>query len=625
MKQIALDFETFYDSKAGYSLRKMTPVEYILDPRFEVIGCTVKEDGGPTRWLEPGEIPGYLAKLPEKVLIASHNALFDMCILAWYYGYIPYLMADTLGMARAWLAAYLKSLSLASVARFLGLPAKGDTIMKVDGMRRDAIISAGLYEEYKAYCTGDTDLCWAVYRHIISDGFPASELVVMDTVLRACLTPKFVLDPYALAEHLAKVKADKQSLLERTGLTSRDDLMSNDKFAAALQSLGVDPPRKVSIKTGKETWAFAKTDPEFLALDEHPNPMVQALVAARLGIKSTIEETRTERFMKIAALTWPSNPVTNALPARQALLPMPLKFSGAHTHRLGGDWKLNVQNLPTRKDNTLRTTIKAPPGYKVVVVDASQIEARGVSSFCGCELMRMGFEQKKDIYSEFATSVFGRLVTKADKAERFVGKQAILGLGYSLGWIKFQYKVALDSLAQTGTEIKMDDAEAQRVVNLYRTTYREVPAMWKVLDNLIQQMTYKDCQVQLGPLTFLYQKIRLPNGLYLYYHNLRYEGDGWRFDYNGETKYIYGGKLLENIIQALSRIIIMDAAVRMRKKFNLFFNLQVHDELDYVVPEAIAEEVKNCLIEEMRVRPAWDPNWPLDAEGDIAESYGDAK
>lgn len=622
MKKVVIDYESFYSQ--DYSLSKMTPVEYILDPRFEVIGCSVKEDGGTSRWLEPDQIPGYLASLPPKVMMISHNSLFDAAILAWRYGYLPYLIVDTLGMARAWLARYLRRLSLSSVAQFLGLGVKGNTVMKVIGMTRADIIRNGLYEDYKAYCITDSDLCWGIYEHIIRDGFPASELVVMDTVLRACLEPMFVLNRTKLAEHLHSVQTGKAALLARTGMTDRDALMSNDKFAAALESLGVDAPRKISLTTGKETWAFAKTDQEFLDLEEHENPLVQTLVSARLGIKSTIEETRTERLIRVANLTWPGNSVPENIRALSPL-PMPLKYSGAHTHRLGGDWKLNMQNLPARKGNAIRMAIEAPPGHKVVVVDSSQVEARGVSSFCLSIPMRDAFARGEDIYSIFASQVFGRTITKADKPARFTGKQAILGLGYSLGWLKFQYKLALDSAAQTGTAIKLDDMEAQRVVNLYRTGYPEVPKMWRFLDGMLSQMTSKTCNVELGPIVFMHEKIRLPNGLYLYFHNLRYENGGWRFEYNGDTKYIYGGKLLENIIQALARVIIMDCALRVRRRTKLGFKLQVHDELVYVVPEDAAEDLLAVLMEEMRVRPWWDPEWPLDAEGGISNSYGDAK
>jgi DNA polymerase len=533
-------------------------------------------------------------------------------------------MIDTLGMARAWLAAYLRRLSLAAVSSHYGIGVKGDTVYKVMGMSRAQIKAAGLFEAYKAYCLTDSDLCWGIYRKMIDEGFPASEIAVMDTVLRACVKPAFVPNKLLLAEHLFATLQEKENMLQRAGLTSRDDLMSNDKFAAALERFGVTPPRKISPVTGKETWAFAKTDPEFLDLEEHEDPRVQIMVAARLGVKSTIEETRTQRLINVANLTWPSNSVPSHLQGL-SLLPMPLKYSGAHTHRLGGEWKLNMQNLPTRGNNKIRMALEAPPRHKVVAVDSSQVEARGVSSFCKCESMRAAFDRGEDIYSLFASDIFGRTITKANKPQRFVGKQAILGLGYGLGWLTFQKRVAMDSLAQTGEEIILDDVEAGKVVTTYRTKYQEVPAVWRVLEGFIAQMTNKDCRVEYGPVVFLHEKIRLPNGLYLYYHKLRFEGGSWKFEYNGKTKYIYGGKLLENIIQALARIIIMDCAVRVRKSLGISFNLQVHDELVYIVHEDVADQVMGALIEEMRVRPSWDPLWPLDAEGDVAPSYGAAK
>lgn len=621
MKQIVFDYESLYSK--DYTLKQMTPVEYVLDPRFECIGCSVKIDGGEAFFLEELELFDFLSDLgDEKIVAISHNALFDMAIMAWRFGYVPHLMVDTLGMARAWLAPYLRSLSLKNVALYLGIGAKGDTVMKVIGMSKAAIKAAGLWDEYVDYCKTDSDLCWGIYRYLVDEGFPVSELAVMDNVLRACIEPGFSLDRQKLIEHLNDVVTSKAILLQKSNLASRDDLMSNDKFAAALERLGVDVPMKTSVTTGKQIYAFAKTDPDFLDLEEHEDPAVQALVAARLGVKSTIEETRTQRLINISNLTWPKYLDVDP---RYPPLPMPLKYSGAHTHRLGGDWKLNMQNLPVRNNNKIRKAIVVPPGKRVVVVDASQIEARGVSTFCGAENMRIAFAEGRDLYSEFASTIFGWTVTRANPPQRFVGKTAILGLGYGLGWLKFQLRILIDSLAQTGEQIVLDDAESQRVVYAYRTKYDPVPRMWKRLENIITQMTFKDCHIELGPVTVKFEEILLPNGLSLYFHNLRYEDNGWRFDYNGRIKYIYGGKLLENIIQALARIIIMDAGVRIRRRLGFHFHLQVHDELAFVVASELADELLQCALEELRVPPHWDPRWPLDAEGSVADTYGDAK
>ena len=621
MKTITLDFETYYDNE--FSLRKMTPVEYILDPRFEIIGCAVK-DSGPARWMEPDELREYLAELPERVTVVSHNALFDMCILAWRLNYVPTIMADTLGMARAWLGHKLKSLSLANVALHYGIGAKGDTVHKVVGMSAAAIKASGLYEEYTQYACNDADLCYTIYRSMIGQGFPVRELLVQDTVLRCAVQPRFVLDETLLAEHLHATLASKQDLLARCGMNSRDDLMSNEKFAAALTALGVDPPTKISLTTGKETYAFAKTDPAFIELEEHDNPEVQALVSARLGVKSTIEETRTQRLINIARLEWPDG--------RRGVLPMALRYSGAHTHRLSGDWKLNMQNLPSRGNNKIRSAIKAPPDHKVIAPDASQIEARLAAWFCGAQSMVTAFANGEDIYSSFASEVFGYEVKKeTHKVERFIGKTAVLGLQYGLGWEKFQKTVALQSKAQVGKEVKLSDEEAAKVVKVYRTKYAEIPQMWNRLNNLIPRMTGRDFSELVHPVQFMHEKVQLPSGLYLHYHDLQNKNGQWWFTYGGKPKYLYGGKLLENIVQALARICVMDTAVSVRKMLaeveysNAWLNLQVHDELVYIVRDRDAAKLLEIVIDELGKPPKWGPDIPLKAEGDMGDSYGDCK
>ena len=135
---------------------------------------------------------------------------------------------------------------------------------------------------------------------------------------------------------------------------------SNPKFAELLIEQGVTPPTKISATTGKETYAFAKTDEGFKELLEHDNPYVQALASARIGNKSTIEETRTENFIQIA---------------NRGKLPVPLKYAGAVvSHRWSGVDGINLQNLP--RTSELRRAICAPVGYKLVASDLSNIELR---------------------------------------------------------------------------------------------------------------------------------------------------------------------------------------------------------------------------------------------------------
>lgn len=617
METFYVDVETYYSQE--YSLRKMTTVEYILDAQFECIGWAVAKLDGTKCWMSPAQFAHFLKRLPMEVTFVSHNALFDMGVCSWRFGYTPTIMVDTLGMARAMLSHKLKRLSLESVANYLGLGAKGKTVLKVIGMNRKAILDAGLMPEYGAYSIQDAVLCGGIMMELFKRGFPLSEIMVMDMVIRACVEPKFQLDQPILYQHLQDTQTEKATLLASTGLVDNKALMSNDQFAALLQSYGVDPPRKRSLTTGKETWAFAKTDAEFNELEEHPDPMVQALVTARLGIKSTIEESRTKRFIAISQLSWPITQLGN--------MPMPLRYSGAHTHRLSGEWALNVQNLSVRKGGAkLRHSLKAPKRYKVVVADASQIEARLTCTFCEQQDMMDGFARNLDLYAEFASEFFGFTVNKKTHPnERFVGKQCILGLGFGMGWAKFVLRIPIESRNQLGVVMVISDEDGQKVVNMYRRKYSRIAAMWDRLNNIIPMMCDKNCNIKVGPVTFKYQHVVLPNGMCLFYENLRHDGQNWIFEYGKFIKRLYGGKLLENIIQALDRVQVMEAAVRVFARTSFRMALQVHDELVYVVPEEKAAWLLQICKEELARRPWWMPALPLDADGNTGASYGECK
>jgi len=629
MKTLILDYETYYDDE--YSLRKMTPVEYILDPRFEVTGCAFKEGvTGEPYWVDGPDLPAFFREQdPDVTLAVSHNALFDACISAWRYGFVPRLTTCTLSVSRAVLGHKLKALSLNSVAMHLGLGAKTDALIKAKGMRLADIKASGLYDRYVEYAKIDADLCAGIFDRLVKQGgFPVSELVIMNSVIRCATKPRFLLDSNVLAQHAFRVAQEKEQLLARIGVDKKD-LMSNDKFAGLLRAMGVEPPMKTSPVTGKQSYAFAKTDTAFLDLQEHPNPQVQALVAARFGHKSTLEETRTARLINIANLQWPAEaPLPTEV--RQGWMPIPLKYSGAHTHRLSGDWDLNAQNWP--RGGELRRALIAPPGYKVVSGDKSQVEARLVAVQANEEQLVRQFADGEDVYSSFATTVFGYPVNKSLTKERFVGKQAILGLGYGLGWMKFMDRLATDSENQLGFRISLEPSESQRIVNTYRNRYTMIPRTWRMLNDMGIPALASGADFTFGACRFELEAIVLPNGMRLFYHELRQQpgdkGLEWVFTYGGKLKRLYGGKLLENITQAIARIDTMEAAMRIEKRLDragIELAHQVHDELIFVVPDRFAEVVQGIVLEEMRKAPAWLPQAPLAAEVGMGLSYGEAK
>jgi DNA polymerase I-like protein with 3'-5' exonuclease and polymerase domains len=416
---ITVDFETYYDRE--FSLSKMTTEEYIRSDGFEVIGVGVKVDEGETAWFSgtKAETQEFLNQYDwGNSLVLAHNTAFDGAILSWHFGVSPKAWLDTLCMARALHGVDVGG-SLKALAERYNLGEKGTEVLNALGKRRKDFCPEDL-AKYGEYCKNDVELTYNLFHTLMfpvknlgGGAFPKSELKVIDCTLRMFTHPELRLDLPLLEQHLHDVKVKKEKLLEAAA-ANRDDLMSNDKFADLLKQLGVEPPTKISPKTNKEAWAFAKTDEAFKELASHPDPRVQTLVAARLGNKTTLEETRTQRFIDIA---------------KRGRMPVPLKYYAAHTGRWGGDDKVNLQNLPSRGQNAgkLKSAIRPPAGYVLIDADSSQIEARTVAWLSGQTDLVDAFEKGEDVYKIMASKIYRKSVEEISKDERFVGKTTILG------------------------------------------------------------------------------------------------------------------------------------------------------------------------------------------------------
>ena len=600
---ITVDFETYYSRE--YSLSKMTTEEYIRGDEFEVIGVGVKVDEDETTWFSgtKGETQEFLNQYDwANALVLAHNTAFDGAILSWYFGIKPKGWLDTLCMARA-VNGVDTSAALANLAKYYKLGEKGTEVINALGKRRSDFNREEM-DSYGAYCRNDVDLTYSLFQ-ILSNGFPTRELKVIDCTLRMFTHPALTLDLPLLEQHLHDVKAKKERLLEAAA-ANKDDLMSNDKFAELLKQLGVDPPRKTSTTTGREAWAFAKTDEGFKELASHPDPRVQTLVAARLGNKTTLEETRTQRFIDIA---------------KRGRMPVPLKYYAAHTGRWGGDDKVNLQNLPTRGNNAgkLKSAIRAPKGYILIDADSSQIEARTVAWLAGQTDLVDAFEKGEDVYKIMASAIYAKEVDEITKDERFVGKTTILGAGYGMGANKFSAQ-----LKTFGVDV--DETEAKRIIDVYRQTYSEIPSLWKQAQSALDAIL-TDRTAKLGEYPEVLSVegsvgIRLPSGLFLRYPELTKDSDG-QYAYKtraGFTK-IYGGKVIENVCQAVARCIIAEQMLKIGKKYQVV--LTVHDAVACLAPAEERGEAVKYVEECMRWRPEWCKDLPLNCEVGYGESYGE--
>ena len=625
---LVLDFETFYSTT--YSLTRMSPAEYILDPQFEAICLGVANLTDMPALVDGPEIPYFIKQLRstgKRIAMISHNAQFDMAILQWRYDYSPDLIIDTIALSRTVLGPTVSSHSLDNLAKFYDLPSKGSMVKDVKGMTRADIKASGLWKREVEYCLHDTWLCRELYRRLLHR-VNADELLLHDMLTRCCTQPLLKLDMDVLREHkqlLANKKAETLAKLEIMGI-GKSHLMSNNKFADVLRSVGIEPPTKISVQTGQPTFAFSKQDEEFTDLLEHPDELVRTLVEARLETKSTIETTRTDRFIKIGELDFGNS-------GGYGTMPMPVVIGAAHTHRVGGGWDLNVQNMG--RGSRLRDAITAQDGHTLLVVDSKQIEARFSAWFCGQDDLTEQFRNGEDVYSNFACDIFGYEVTKQQVPERFVGKTGILQLGYACGWLKFQSTVR--NLSKfTDHPVELTDEQAAMVVQTYRRRMHRFPATWRELDHVLSIMySLPEETSGLEPLVkkcvFFYKDVMYgPTGLPVRFPNLHYnEEDGsWWFKDGKYERRTYGASVLETVAQHCSRCIVMGAAVRLRLPMaGLGARLvhTAHDELVFHVPIQHIEPAKMWAQLEMNRPPSWAPDLPLDCDIGVAPRYGDCK
>jgi DNA polymerase len=709
---VTLDFETFFDPERGYTLKKLTHEAYIRDPRFEVIGVGVKVNAGPSVWLEDADFRVWMHEVDwANAAVLGHNmALFDAFILAHHYGIKAGFYLDTLPMSRALNGPTGNNLKDLSIK--YGVGEKGDELINAKGKRRRHFTPEE-WLRFGDYCRQDCDLTHGIFQKM---PFPEVELRLINLTARCFVDPTLELDRPLAEAYLVQEKDAKRKLLLKvvevfTGrkfqaATEEDALalakpvlLSNDKFAAQLLELGIEPGMKVSAQASKKAghdvyaYAFAKTDSfmqELLETDEPPE--ARYLAEARIGVKSTINETRAERFLAIAS---------------RGRLPVPLKYYGAHTGRWSGTDKVNFQNLPRvfydkatgeMLTGHLRQALRAPKGEALVVVDLAQIEPRVTAWLAGHDDMLDSFRrndaqtrvyretgqgEEGDIYSDEGSKFFGKKLSKSKtKKERQAAKSMIIGLGYGMGWLKFagvllkdgvqfdasfaeQYGVDVRAFAAAGPKGKKTFGEQveempsrlpleERIthcavtkyfVDLYRRVNTPVTELWAHMEEVLESMLVEDAEPwPVGPggvLKVVRHALVLPNGLQLRYPGLRMHqktrADGRpgkpEFTYLGgksgkQVEKAYGGHMVENVVQALARIVLGEMALDIEDRaieLGGRFVTTTHDETVAAVPERHADELFKYALERMRVAPSWAPGLPLDADGGIAAAYGEAK
>lgn len=668
------DYETFYGTK--YSLKQLSYTEYLHDPRFrvEIVGRCGSEDQGQV--LSGADIQQHYNTIDWKnTIFISHNAMFDAYVLKRHYGIEAGAYFCTM-QAMKMVANHINhGLEACGDATGWTGPRKGDlgNALKNAFNKHLEDMTPQEQAEYKAYCLNDTLMCRHITKAIIKL-LPDQELQCMNMYIKRFLNPKFVVDidlcdkaldeaqketkrliaaatpvlhkyiapPQTYFKHTAparaeialatsgkakelKDKGEHQKIITvappKTIRTTEELLRKDAHFYAILEQIltahGLDLPTKISDRTGLTIPACSRQDDEFMMLRQHSE--LQTLIDARLAVKSNIVKTRLERFKTIAA-------------ASDGCMPVASIYHSAHTGRPGATNKCNLMNLPRviknkpKPSDALRLSLMAPKGHVIITADFSNIEPRLTDWFCGQEEFLEAYRRGDDPYIALATRSTGLPASQITKELRQLNKVKKLQLSYGSGWRKYQTTLALGALGADPQYIS--EAEARHAVyNDYRPANPGITATWELLESQLHPMfngEYRNHPRNYKCITFAHKAIWLPSGRKLDYSGLRQQFDDegrlqWFYGLTKRTK-IYGGAMLENLMQALARDIHVPAMLEINKHVAPVVG-DTYDEISIIAPEHRAEDDMASMIEIMTRPVTWAPDLPLAAEADYDTRY----
>lgn len=621
MINTTLDFETYYGTGYSLSLQKYNTPTYVRDPQFKIHMLGVRIEDEPAFILSPEEIRDWIAQHDwANTRMIAHNAAFDGFILSDVFNVHPARYFCTQAANRAILQGEVRN-GLEFVAPRWGVGFKGKELVNSKN-KRD--LTEEEFNELAGYCAtnpdSDINLTWRLFQKMRKH-LPEKEQELMHMTTEQFCKPELLLDDPRLTAYLNEQKSHREALVKAGG-ASEKSFASPAKFAALLEKHGVTPPQKYSNKQKKLVPAVAQDDLEWLQLQDQwkreGNTQLLALAAARMECASSINLTRPQRLLDYSN---GGNPIG-----------APYNYYKAHTGRWTGAESMNYQNF--RRGSEVRKSIKAPPGFVLNVRDLSQIELRMNAYLSGEQWVLDTLADGVCIYSKFGGQIYNdpEEVWRQYKAlteqfpeygeKRFVGKVSELGLGYGMGWEKYQFTLAVGAM---GPPVIIDEAAARNIVyDLYRPSHPKIVEQWGLFQHYAMQMLDPQCNIDYkGIIRFGHQHISLPNGMYLYYPKLRWDSEENNLVYwdaeKGYWKKLYGGLIAENVIQALSRIVMTDAMLKINPHYRIV--LHTHDELVSLCRVEEAEQCGALMEAALTTPPTWCAGIPLECEGGYDVCY----
>jgi len=648
---LVLDFETYFDSE--YSLSKMSIPEYVADDRFELMGLGEGYVGSNViNFYEPDEINNVvglykiaLGKNLEKCTVVVKNAKFDILILKERFGINPPYVIDIEDLSRHYDARMKHRLE--DLAPMFKLKAKGDT-MQFKGLHYGEL-NESTKAALQKYCKGDVEIETELFKILLPKmSNPHIEIPLARHTLQLYLEPKIMLD-FKKAEILKnKMERESEIVLERVGHIKKE--ISGNKSFTKLLETALPNNESVPMKQGKNKMipALAKNDEGTRYLLTHPEQKVRELMQARQSIKSwPLHIKRVQKMINMANVSG-------------GAIPIPLKYHGGHTGRWSGTGGINPQNFGGKGRGKplhpligqVKGLLYAPDGYEFFIADYCQIEARILAWLAGQDDLTEAFARGEDIYSEFASELFGQLVYKPDETDpepvakqmsikRGFGKDAILGCGYGMGVNRF-YNNCLenDNLRLLFESGKYDWKFIENLIKKYRTTYLQIPEFWKFCEKAFKWVIKHPNDIITHPgqpgVTSIKKRSKMSNGIKLLFKSykstvfivlpsgreLRYRNCRIVKTMKGEEiwwrwGHLWGGSIVENIVQAVARDIMAEAMLELIQMLGVRVVHHVHDEIISLTKKD-SPHVHNGVIKIMCENPNWAIGLPIDAEAVIS-------
>lgn len=453
------------------------------------------------------------------------------------------------------------------------------------------------------YGVEDIRITVAILQLLMRFNPPADELDYMDMHIRMMTEPQLTTDPDMLTE--ATIVTPEMEALGK-------QLRKEANMVRLLDHYGVPLEYKTTPK-GARKLALAKTDAFMQGLLKHDNPKVAELASLRLGAQSNITRTRALTLLSVG------DP-----------LPFPVLYYGAHTGRGSGQDNYNMQNMPA--GGVLRQAISAGDGYKLVVGDSGQIEARGVAWLAGEERLLELFRQadasgdpSRDAYRRFGGQYMYHLKPEdLTDDQRKISKAGLLGLGFGQGWF------GLKEGARAKAGLIMTEHDAKLAMHAYRDGFKCVPTWWRRLKRWVMEDGY----------------LELPDGRVITYPDMHQEL--WEVHRDGETYEeltdvfdrplifskgprgkrqtckFWHGVAAENVTQASARSVVFWQAKQMRDEGIPVIGMS-HDEVISRARDDEAKDVAECMKYWLGQVPPWAEGWPVVGNVVIGNNYAECK